>query len=235
MGQRCENSAEDYEATAAFCGIMMMSRDVFGKYEKTVSKEFLDSAENSWEWLKKQECDTGGRKNARFYAAAQFFKSTGGSEYQQIVDEFLGNSLESYTDDRFVFYGVLSYLNAEKNTNRDMCTHIMQCLVNDTEQICINAKNDEFFCIGNRTIEENLKSILLLSFINYITPNKEYTVIIENTIQYMGGLNETGACYINSSGAWQDTDATAGRNLEWNGIILFCFSDMLKNLSDMEE
>ena len=74
----------------------------------------------------------------------------------------------------------------------------------------------------------------LLGFTNYITPNKEYTAIIENTIQYIGGLNETGNSYISADGVWQETDNAAGRNFEWNGIILFVYSNMLQNLSDME-
>ncbi len=68
-----------------------------------------------------------------------------------------------------------------------------------------------------------------------ITPSKEYTEIIENTIQYMGGLNENGVCYIDESGAWKELSETSDRNLEWNGILLFGMSDMLKNLIDIEK
>ena len=87
---------------------------------------------------------------------------------------------------------------------------------------------------GKRSVSENLDNILLLGFTNYITPNKEYTAIIENTIQYMGGLNEKGECYISNEGVWQASDETADRGFEWNAILLFGCSDMLKNLNDMK-
>lgn len=226
---------EDYEATAAFCGIMAMGRNTFGKYEATVSKELEDAAERAWQWLAGNECDSETKKAARFYAAVQLLNSTGTGEYRKIADEFLAEYGGSYTAERFVFYGVWVYLNAERNIDRDMCTHIMLCLVDETEQISIEAENDGIFGIGERTLEANLRRILLLSFINYITPNKEYTLIVENSIQYIGGLNETGECYISENGSWRDTDAALERNFEWNGIVLFCFGDMLKNINDMAE
>ncbi len=225
----------DYEATAAFCGAMAMGRDTFGKYEETVAREFQDAAQRAWQWLYDSACDSDAKEAARFYAAVQLSKSVGNSECRRIANEFLSGYDGSYTDDRYVFYGVWAYLNMEKNVDRDMCTHIMLCLVDETEQICDEAENDMLFGIGRRSLEENLRRILLLSFVNYITPNKEYTLIVENSIQYIGGLNENGECHIGKNGVWRDTDAALGRNFEWNGIILFCFSDMLKNLNDMAE
>ena len=83
-----------------------------------------------------------------------------------------------------------------------------------------------------RSIEDSLLNILLLGFINDVTPSKEYTQIIENTIQYIGGQNETGNCYVNAEGIWLAAENTQGRNLEWNGILLFGVSNMLMNLSN---
>lgn len=225
----------DYSATAAFCGVMAMGRDTFGKYEETVAREFQDAAERAWQWLRGSACEGDAERAARFYAAVQLSKSVGNGECRRIADEFLEGYDGSYTDDRFIFYGVWAYLNTARNIDRDMCTHIMLCLVDETEQICDEAQNDIFFGTGERSLEENLRRILLLSFINYITPNKEYTLIVENGIQYIGGLNENGECYIGKNGVWQDTDAALERGFEWNGIILFCFGDMLKNLNDMAE
>lgn len=224
----------DYEATAAFCGIMVMSRDTFGKYEESISKKYKEASDKAWEWLEKQECDTDVRKSARFYAAAQLFKAEYSEEYKKIVEDFLTEKNEDYSSERFVFYGVLAYISAGSNTDRDLCTHIMKDLVDKNENACEAAKNDEFFGIGKRTMYDSLYNMLLLCFVNYITPSKEYTEIIENTIQYMGGLNESGVCYIDGSGVWKELSETADRSLEWNGILLFGMSDMLKNFIDIE-
>lgn len=225
---------DDYEATAAFCGVMTMSLDTFGIYQSSVAKEYRSAAVKAWDWLETQSCDTDVRKAARFYAAAQLFTSVGSREYHDIVLEFFDNELESYSNNRFVFYGIIAYMSCDKNIDRDLCTRIMIKLVDETEKVSNDAKEDTFFGTGVRSVEGSLSNIRLIGFTNYITPNKEYTAIIENTIKYMGGLNEKGECYISASGAWQGFDETAGRSLEWNGIVLFVYSDMLKNLSDME-
>ena len=224
---------DDYEATAAFCGAITMSLDTFGIYQSSVAQEYSDAAKRAWDWLNGQKCDTDVRKMARFYAAAQLFKSEGKETYKNIALEFLGSGLESYSDSRFVFYGVITYMGSQ-NIDRDLCTQIMIKLVDDTEQISNAAKNDALLGTGKRSVSENLDNILLLGFTNYITPNKEYTAIIENTIQYMGGLNEKGECYISNEGVWQASDETADRGFEWNAILLFGCSDMLKNLNDMK-
>lgn len=225
----------DYEATAAFCGVMVMSRDMFGRYEASVSQEYKEAADKAWKWLEQQKCDTDVRKGARFYAASQLFKAEYSEEYQIIVEALLKERNEDYAADRFLFYGVLSYAGAGAHTDRDLCTHIMKDLVDKNEYSGNEAVNDAFFGTGKRTVYNNLYNMLLMSFVNDITPSKEYTEIIENTIQYIGGLNEKGVCYVDAGGAWRELSETADRNLEWNGILLFGMSDMLKNLIDIEK
>lgn len=227
----------DYEATAAFCGIMALSRERFGRYEENVSQEYGQAAQRAWEWLSGQECDTDVKKSARFYAAVQLYyaggidtgAADGGAEYRKIAETYLTDKNENYYEERFVFYGVISYLGAEKDIDRDLCTHIMLDVTDRTEQICADAKQDTAFGTGVRTVEEHLSNMLLLSFINYLTPSKEYTVVIENTIKYMGGINENGVCCIGADGRWRGVQAAQGRNLEWNGILLFGMSSMLSS------
>lgn len=221
----------DYEATAAFCGIMEMGRHVFGRYESSVDKEYKEAAMRAWEWLENRGCSTEAEKNAQFYAAAQLFHEEGSTQYKTMAEQFLKEREKDYSGVRFVFYGVLAYISADKGTDRDLCTYVMKDLMERTEDICAAAKDDVVFGVGSRTVAENMSHLLHLSFINYLTPSKEYTLIIENTIQYMGGLNESGICYIGADGRWKNTDAVQGADLEWNGIMLLGMSDLLKNLS----
>lgn len=218
----------DYEATAAFCGIMAMSWDMFGRYEASVGREYQNAADAAWKWLEKQPCETDSEKNARFYAAAQLFHTDGGVEYKTIAEEFLRARGGDYSGERFVFYGVLAYISAEKGTDRDLGTYIMRDMVDRVEAICEDVKQDDIFGTGTRTVEDNMSSMLHLSFVNYLTPSKEYTMIIENTIQYMGGLNEAGICYMGADGAQV-------KSLEWRGILLFGMGDMIENINELEK
>ncbi|MDE5696226.1 MAG: glycoside hydrolase family 9 protein [Lachnospiraceae bacterium] len=218
---------DDYEATAAFCGIMAMSRDMFGRYEANVGREYQNAADVAWAWLEQHPCETDSERSAQFYAAAQLFKADGGETYKAIAERFLREKKEDYSGERFVFYGVLAYISAEKGTDRDLCTYIMRDMVDRVEAICEEVKQDSVFGTGTRTAGENMSNMLHLSFVNYLTPSKEYTVIIENTIQYMGGLNEHGICYMGA-------DGTQMPGFEWKGIILLGMSDMISNINELE-
>ena len=218
----------DLEATAAFCGIMAMSQDMFGRYEANVGKEYQQAAEAAWRWIEQQPCEDEREKAARFYAAAQLFKAEGGAGYRTIAEQFLREKAEDYSSEQFVFYGVLTYISAEKGTDRDLCTYIMRDMVDRVEAICEEAKQDNVFGTGTRTVEENMSNMLHLSFVNYMTPSKEYTVIVENTIQYMGGLNEGGVCYIGA-------DGTQVQSFEWKGILLLGMSDLIGNINQLKK
>lgn len=73
-----------------------------------------------------------------------------------------------------------------------------------------------------------MSDMLHLSFVNYLTPSKEYTVIVENTIQYMGGLSVDGTCYLGAAGAQI-------QRFEWRGILLLGMSDMIRNINELEK
>ena len=42
---------EDYEATAAFCGVLAQSADAFGQYDANVSKEYRAASQKAWKWM----------------------------------------------------------------------------------------------------------------------------------------------------------------------------------------
>lgn len=222
---------EDYEATAAFCGILAQSADAFGKYDANVSKEFIAASKKAWRWLEKQTEMAEKYPSAQFYASAQLLKAEGTRSYTHIVEKYLESRTTKITEDRFAFYGAVIYLNTVKNTDRDLCTKIMQELVNETEVISRKAKENPYL-IYSDDMKQNLQKVLLICFVDYITPSNEYAVIIENTLHYILGRNEAGTRYLDEAGCWISVDATSGRTLEWNGILLFCLSDLLNEAAD---
>ena len=194
----------------------------------------MQAARKAWKWLEQQKYDTSVTKSARFYAAAQLFRSSNDAAYKKIAEDYLREKKENYSEEPFVFYGVLAYISAEKGTDRDLCTAIMKDMVDRIEDICKEVKNDDLFGTGTRTTESNMANMLHLSFVNYLTPSKEYTVIIENTIKYMGGLNESGICYMGATGKWNNAAAADERTFEWKGIMLLGISDMLRNFNEAD-
>lgn len=221
----------DYEATAAFCGVLAQSADTFGKYDAKVSKQFMAASQKAWKWLEKQTEQARSYPSAQFYAAAQLFKTEGIKNYKVILEKYLETRKTKITEDRFSFYGSVIYLNTVKDTDRDLCTRIMQELVDETEEISRKVKENPYLVYSD-DISQNLQKVLLICFVDYITPSNEYAVIIENTLHYLLGRNETGSRYLSEAGTWISVDATAGKTLEWNGILLFCLSDLLNVAAD---
>lgn len=224
----------DPEATAAFCGIIEMSCDQFGRYETSVAKEYHQAAQKAWDWLEDAPQGVDVQDSVRFYAAAQLFKSEGGTRYKTIAEGFLREKGTDHASDPFVFYGVLSYVGTSKGTDRDLCTHIMKDIVDMTEDLCAVAKEDPVFGTGTRSVQGNMSQMLYLGVVNYLMPSKEYTLIIENSIQYIGGYNENGICYMGADGIWMNIQDVQGKSFEWNGIMLLALSDLLYNLDKIE-
>ncbi len=222
---------EDYEATAAFCGVLTQSADTFGKYDANVSKEFTSAAKRAWLWMEKNPDMEKEYASAQYYAAAQRFKTEGGQQYKTLIEKYLRGRATKITEDKFAFYGSVIYLNTIKGTNRDLCTKIMQELVDETEEVSLGARENPCL-VYTDAIEQNLQKVLLICFVDYITPSNEYAVIIENTLHYLMGRNETGATYLTQAGVWIPSDMTVDKTMEWNGIMLFCLSDLLNVAAD---
>ena len=222
---------EDYEATAAFCGVLTQSAAAFGKYDANVAKDFTAAAKKAWIWMEKNPEKAKEYPSAQFYAASQLYKTEGSWGYKTTIEDYLATRATRITEDRFAFYGSVIYLNTIKGTNRDLCTKIMQELVDETEEISRKAKENPYLVYSN-DIAENLQKVLLICFVDYITPSNEYAVIIENTLHYLFGRNETGGRYLSEAGAWVSMDRTVDKTLEWNGILLFCLSDLLNSAAD---
>lgn len=222
---------ENYMATAAFCGVLTQSADAFGKYDVNVSKQFTAAAKKAWTWMEKNPEMAKEYPSAQFYAATQLYKSEGSWSYKATIEKYLQSRTKKVTEDKFAFYGSVIYLNTIKGTDRDLCTQIMQELVDGTEEISMKVKENPYLVYSN-DMEHNLQKMLLICFVDYITPSNEYAVIIENTLHYLLGRNETGSRCLNESGAWIASEVTEERTLEWNGILLFCLSDLLNASAD---
>lgn len=221
----------DYEATAAFCGVLTQSAATFGKYDADVAKNFTAAAKSAWLWMEKNADMAREYLSAQFYASAQLYKTEGSLEYKKVIEQYLQTRKKRITEDKFAFYGSVIYLNTIKGTDRDLCTKIMQELVDETEEISRKTKANPYLIYSN-DIEKNLQKVLLICFVDYITPSNEYAVIIENTLHYLLGRNETGGRYLNEAGGWIASDITEGKTMEWDGILLFCLSDLLNTAAD---
>ncbi len=217
----------DYEATAAFCGIISMCRTNFGKYAEDVDRTYEKAVDKAWSWIEANKANSSEKKAAKFYAAAQMFNSGNDEIYREISEQYINEKESNYSEDSFTFYGTLAYMGAKSEVDRDLCTYIMMDMVERTETICDDVAKDKLFNVGTDLIGDNMSNMLHLCFINYLVPSREYTDMIENIIQYIGGFNGTGTCYIGEDGIWKIIPDNENKSFEWTGIMLFAISDLM--------
>ncbi len=224
---------EDYEATAAFCGIMAVCADRFGKYEDDLATEYTAAYQKAWKCLANWDKASGqdAHPEAYFYANAQLYRYQYNKAYQKAIHTYLENRKSEIVDNRFSFYGTVAYLETEKGTERDLCSKLMQELVEEAEEISRTSKEDAFLVYAD-DIAVNLEKAVLIALVDYITPSKEYEVILENMIHYTLGSNAKGQRYLTKDSQWQMPDEAGSWSVEWNGILLYCLSDLLDKESN---
>lgn len=205
----------DYEATAICAGILWMCGEEFGRYDEDLAKGFQKSAENAKAWMNQHASEK--KDHADFYYMCQYFKAHPFAPlYKQQIEDYLKENMSLVSTDVYSFLGAVLYISSEKNTDRDLCTKVMQTLVSKTEDISVSTKKSSFF-VESVGLETIMNHVLLICFIDYITPSREYMEIIENTMHYLSGTNINNLNYMQDLPEW--------KNL-WTGICIFCYSDM---------
>lgn len=222
-GSICDN----YEATAAFCAVMSLCAVNFGKYDANVSRTYSMAAEEAWKWL-----DIQGKINntvspeAGFYAASSMYYNKGLEIYKRVAEEYLINNAQTLTGDIFAFLGVINYLDNPNKTDRDICNKIMGNLVKESEEICVQNKQNSLEIYSNSFYESMLK-ILLICFVDYVTPSEEYASVQENMMHYLMGRNEQGKRFISDDFRWDESEITKNWDFIRDSILIYMLSDLV--------
>jgi hypothetical protein len=210
---------EDYEVTAAFCGIIGMCGNEFGKYESTIDETYKESALKAWEWIEDNNCDTDSRKAARFYAAAQLYNLLKTTGYKTIAENYLSDKGSEYSLNPYDFFGAIAYMNSKTEVDMDLCTYIMMDMISAADFICDNVSSDKVYRVGATDIDEVMTDTVQICFFNYLVPSSEYIGVLSSAIDYIGGYNPSGTNYLEIS--------TDGKNYEYKGIMIFAISSIL--------
>lgn len=215
---------KDYEATAAFCGVMNLCAKNFGKYDSTLATSYRTAGEKAWDWMQTQEAEN--QEDALFYAATAKFYVSANEEAKQEVESYLRRNHGKLTETYLSLFGSFLYLGAEKGTDRDLCHAVMQELVDETESICEKQKENPYLVYASE-LSEDMKQLLIISFIDYVSPSNEYAVVMENSLHYLAGRNPEGIKILNLSGEWAQHRYTEEWVPIWNGILINCLSSLI--------
>lgn len=225
----CQNESgsicDDYEATAVYCGALTMCMDSFGKYDAVMEKECKKSIQSAWNWM--EHCNTNEmNEDALFYVSAADFHVNHNQKSKESVLKYMTRHQGQLTGHLYGILGSIMYISTEKGTDRDTCTKVMQELVDQTEKICQTVKSYPYG-VYSPEISENMRNMLLISFVDYVTPSNEYAVVMEDFIHFLAGRNESGENLIPMGGKWAENEMTQDSSLIWSGILINCLGGLL--------
>lgn len=207
-------------ATADFAAIMAMGYENLKNTNPAIAEKYLSAGEKAWTYLEKTpnsivknpagiitgEYGDTDDSDERYWAAAQLFKATGNSKYDEAFKKMANTKIQTGYDWISVGnYGNIAYLSA-KDADKNVTGNIQNYILNEAQNIIALAKNDgynisngtDYHWGSNMQVANNAA---LLTEAYKIMPNEEYLEYAKEHINYCFGKNSLGKSYITGYGS----------------------------------
>ena len=186
-------------ATAEFAGVMAMY--AFGEKEqdREFSKRCQDAAEKAYGYIQNSLDNVG--YDAGYFAATHLYRLTGKAKYASAIQQYVAMKEEqkSYTEYDFSLFGDYAYLTLPKGTKLEIGESLMKKVMSKAEEIALTGKRNSYYVSEKREyndIDGMLKDISMMSLVNYIITNHEYSTLLGNYVDYFLGRNPDNICFV---------------------------------------
>lgn len=199
------------EATIRFATLLSDFGYLYQSFDSNFATTCLKCADRAYSLY-------AGTENVRtnsegFYAAAQLYRATGASKYEQVLTSYFESDKfdQMFKDDEDIFLGAITYISTNQKVNVDVCSRIMKLLMNKTTGIVNSARNSAFM-VTSEDHEQLLDDMRTITITDHIIYNYEYTTIIENHAHYLMGRNPEAVNYVTDTTerTYKDTDEGMG-------------------------
>lgn len=207
-------------ATGDFAAVMAMGYEHFKDIDKALAEKCLAAGEKAWTYLKDKpntpvsnpagivtgEYGDSDDSDERYWAAAQLFKATGDSKYDDAFKALASDKIKSGFGWQSVGdYGNMAYISA-KNADQNVAGNIKNYIVNRAQNIVSLAKNDGYNVPNGTTgyywgsnMDVNGNAIFLAKAYK-LMPNEEYLDYAKEAINYCFGKNSLGKSFVSGYG-----------------------------------
>ena len=194
-------------ATAEFAGTMAMYSYYIQKSDTNLAREYKNVAEKAYDFIQKNLDNVS--YDAGYFAATQLYRLTGNPMYEQAVGQylFMQEEQKSYTENNFSLFGDLAYLSCKYGINLEWSEAVMKAVMNQAVSIADASTRSSYYISENREyddINSMLQDVSVMSLVNYIITNHEYTTLLKNYLDYMLGRNPKAVCMISGIGQEQN-------------------------------
>lgn len=213
-------------ATGDFAAVMAMAGRIYADVDADFAAKCLEAAKKAYDYVSKAEHETGFRNPGNvvtgeyrdyydqdeiFWAAAELYKATGDTTYQDGVKAvFDGATIEELGWANVGGYAAYAYLTSE-NQDADLAAKIKEKFLNVVDEYLETAKSNGYqnaigvdYVWGSNMIMANHGMLMLMA--NEISPNEEYVTYAMAQLHYLMGVNGTGYCFITGSGTVSPQD-----------------------------
>ncbi|MBO6015424.1 MAG: glycoside hydrolase family 9 protein, partial [Lachnospiraceae bacterium] len=167
------------EATAECAAVLAQFARVYKSTDDALSMQCLQTAIKAFQYLERK----GVLSEATYFAACELYKTTGTTAYAQYIlrcRERLDTSVsandiaaadgELSATDRKI-YGDIAYLTTTYPVNLELCTELMNSLMNEAEEVSLCAKRDDYRVYspdGKHASRDILEGAFVLAVIDHI-------------------------------------------------------------------
>lgn len=190
---------QDEEAESDMCATMIGGAVlshfayVYQEYDTVFATECRKAAEKMYHFS--TGLDKEDYSDLNYYLAAQLYRTTGQNTYHNIVKN--ENKADRDTNEtqndksEWKLYGDVVYLMTAQRTDNQICTLLMEELLDYAEVLATESKKDYYLvCTKNqRVVSEILKNMFVLAVADYVIVSHEYLEILKEQIHYLNGRN----------------------------------------------
>lgn len=208
-------STINFAATLAWCSY------IYEDVDASFSKKCLNAAISAYE----AASDMGalGKYDASFLAAAQLYRMTGDKTYENCLSMyFKSSSFDSdFIEKDAIFMGGICYLKTTQPVNKDICSGIMENLINEAEKISVAAKKCDYMVSVDdyENVVGILRNMRLLTVTNHIIYSQEYVEIIENHAHFLLGRGPSGANLATDTTEYTYKETDSGNGILYEPIL----------------
>jgi endoglucanase len=208
-------------ATADFAAVMAMSSSVFKKYSDDYSGILLEASKKAWAYVDAKSTLTGftnpngivtgeyGDTNVYdevFWAAAELFKATGDSTYNDYIKQNYSSDMKSLGWAAVGSYGVYAYLTTDSTkVDKTLFSSMKNDMLSYANKLVSASKTDGYMISlteypwgSNMTVANNA---MLMILADKISPNEEYIQYATEHFNYIFGANPMSYCYVTGFGS----------------------------------
>ncbi len=218
-------------ATAEFAGVMAMYAKYVQPWDWTLAAQHQNMAQKAYNTIRESldnvSFDSG------YFACAHLFRLTGRSSYSQTVVQYLAmeESQKSYTEHDFSLFADYGYLSGKTGINLEWSRQLMNRVREQAAEVSKNANRSTFYVSSLREHYETnqmLRDTAVLTLINYIITNHEYTTLQKDYLDYFLGRNPAAVCLAEGFGTRNGTEEGMERINGQNAALLYLLLQTVK-------